>query len=156
MTNHITVDGNVTADLTLRHTQSGTPVVNLKFAHTPKKLNKQSGEWEDDGDTLFFTVSLWGDEAENAAESYKQGDFVVATGKLKQRTRTADDGTTYLNLEITPDNVGPSTKRATVAITKNAKNGQKASQSAPQQSKAAEPQKAPAAASAGVSDDGPF
>ena len=40
----------------------------------------------------FFTVIVWRDQAEHAAESLAKGSRVVVMGRLQQRTWTAEDG----------------------------------------------------------------
>ena len=40
----------------------------------------------------FFTVIVWRDQAEHAAESLAKGSRVVVLGRLQQRTWTAEDG----------------------------------------------------------------
>src|SRR5512132_520237 len=40
----------------------------------------------------FFTVVVWRDQAEHAAESLAKGSRVVVVGRLQQRSWTAEDG----------------------------------------------------------------
>jgi single-strand DNA-binding protein len=41
---------------------------------------------------LYFTVVVWRDQAEHAAESLSKGSRVVVMGRLEQRSWTAEDG----------------------------------------------------------------
>ncbi|MFD9152351.1 single-stranded DNA-binding protein, partial [Streptomyces diastaticus] len=72
----ITLVGNVVADPELRFTPSGAPVANFRVASTPRTFDRQTNEWKD-GDTLFLSVSVWRQQAENVAESIKRGDRVI-------------------------------------------------------------------------------
>ncbi|MDF2747769.1 MAG: single stranded DNA-binding protein, partial [Propionibacteriaceae bacterium] len=40
----------------------------------------------------FFTVVVWHDQAEHAAESLAKGSRVVVVGRLQQRSWAAEDG----------------------------------------------------------------
>ena len=60
----------------LRFTPSGQPVARFRIASTPRQFDKQSGEWRD-GDTLFLTINVWRQAAENAAESGVVGGYPV-------------------------------------------------------------------------------
>ena len=54
----ITVAGNLTSDPELRFTQNGTAVANFTIASTPRRFDKQSGEWQDQ-EPLFVRCSVW-------------------------------------------------------------------------------------------------
>jgi hypothetical protein len=45
-----------------------------------------------DGEASFFTVVVWRDQAEHAAQSLSKGSRVVVVGRLQQRAWTAEDG----------------------------------------------------------------
>lgn len=82
----VTISGNLTADPELRYTQNGIPVAGLTVAHTPRRLNRQTNEWEDAGDTLFLKVSAWRELGENTAASLSKGDAVLLIGRLTSRS----------------------------------------------------------------------
>lgn len=112
----ITVIGTLTADPELRFTPSGAAVVNFTIAANSRKLNRDTGEWED-GDATFLRANLWRDAAENVAESLTRGTRVIATGALKQRDYEKDgEKRTVYELEV--DEVGPSMKWAKAVVTK--------------------------------------
>lgn len=117
MTNTLILDGNLTRDPELRYTEGGHAVANITVAHTPRIFNKTSGEYED-GETLFLRGSLWRQAAENAAETYRQGQAVLVTGELKQRSYEKD-GEKHTVFELDVKNIGPSTLRAIAEVTKN-------------------------------------
>jgi single-strand DNA-binding protein len=61
----------------------------------------------------FFTVIVWRDQAEHAAESLTKGSRVVVVGRLQQRAWTAEDGSTRSVVEVLAEELGPSLRWAT-------------------------------------------
>jgi Single-strand binding protein family len=61
----------------------------------------------------FFTVVVWRDQAEHAAESLSKGSRVVVMGRLQQRTWTAEDGSARQVVEVVAEELGPSLRWAT-------------------------------------------
>jgi single-strand DNA-binding protein len=61
----------------------------------------------------FFTVVVWRDQAEHAAESVAKGSRVVVVGRLQRRTWTAEDGSARSVVEVVADELGPSLRWAT-------------------------------------------
>jgi single-strand DNA-binding protein len=120
--NHVTIDGNLTADPELRFTPSGAAVCNGTIAHTPRRFNRQANEWED-GETVFLRWSVWRDQAEHVAESLQRGDRVVAVGKLVSRSWETKDGEKRTVLELDADTVAPSLQRASAKVTKAQRSG---------------------------------
>ncbi len=79
--------------------------------------NRQTQEWDEA--TSFFDVVCWAQMAENVAQSLGRGSRVVVSGRLDQRSWENAEGEKRSKVEITADEVGPSLRWATVAITKN-------------------------------------
>ncbi|WP_097994105.1 single-stranded DNA-binding protein [Streptomyces sp. f51] len=113
----ITVVGNVVADPELRFTPAGAPVANFRIASTPRTFDRVTNEWKD-GDTLFLSVSVWRQQAENVAESIKRGDRVIVVGRLGQR-QYEKDGERKSSYEVQAEDVGPALKNATAQVAKN-------------------------------------
>ena len=114
----ITIIGNLTADPELRYTQNGLAVANLIIASTPRTYDRQASEWKD-GETLFLRASVWREFAEHVAGSLTKGTRVIASGVLKQRSyedKKTGEKRTSIELEI--DEIGPSLKYATAALTR--------------------------------------
>jgi single-strand DNA-binding protein len=65
----------------------------------------------------FFTVIIWRDQAEHAAESLSKGSRVVVVGRLQQRTWTAEDGSARSTVEVVAEELGPNLRWATAATT---------------------------------------
>jgi single-strand DNA-binding protein len=64
----------------------------------------------------FFTVIVWRDQAEHAAES--KGSRVVVMGRLKQQSRPAEDGSARSTVEVVAEELGPSLRWATATTTR--------------------------------------
>ena len=119
----ITVTGNLTSDPELRFTPNGAAVANFTIASTPRKFDRQSNEFKD-GETLFMRCSVWREAAENVAESLQRGTRVIAEGRLESRSFEDKEGNKRTVMELAVDEIGPSLKKATAQVTKNApKNG---------------------------------
>ena len=150
----ITVVGNLTADPELRFTPSGAAVASFTIASTPRSFDRTSNEWKD-GEALFLRCSIWRQAAENAAESLTRGMRVVAQGRLQQRSYETREGEKRTVIELQVDEIGPSLKYASAKVNKTQRGSSSGggSSSAP----ADDPWgSAPAAGSAGGSDEPPF
>ncbi|SMC95751.1 single-stranded DNA-binding protein [Lentzea albidocapillata] len=111
----ITVVGNLTADPELRFTQSGAAVTSFTVASTPRKFDKNSGEWKD-GEALFLRCNVWRQVAENVAESLTRGSRVVVSGRLRQRSFDTKEGEKRTVVELEVDEIGPSLRYATAKV----------------------------------------
>jgi single-strand DNA-binding protein len=126
MTNTVTITGNLVADPELRFTKSGLAVAAFTIADTPRTFDKATNEWKD-GETLFLRASVWREAAENAAESLRKGMRVTATGKLQQRNYETKEGEKRTSIELDVEEVAPSLRYATAAVTRRFKGEAKAS-----------------------------
>lgn len=72
--------GNVTRDVEIRYTPSGTAVAELGLAVNDRRKDA-SGNWVDE--TTFVDVTLWGRQAEVAAEYLSKGSSALIEGRLK-------------------------------------------------------------------------
>jgi single-strand DNA-binding protein len=66
----------------------------------------------------FFTVIVWRDQAEHAAESLAKGAGVVVVGWLQHRSWTTEDGSARSVVEVVAEELGPSLRWATATTTK--------------------------------------
>jgi single-strand DNA-binding protein len=66
----------------------------------------------------FFTVIVWRDQAEHAAESLSKGSRAVVVGRLQQRSWTAQDGSAHSVVEVVAEELGPSLRWATATTTR--------------------------------------
>ena len=110
MDTFVTVVGNLTDDPELRFTPNGHAVANFRLAVTSRV--REGDAWKD-GDTSFFRVNVWRQQAENVAESVAKGNRVIVNGRLKSRAWETPEGDKRSIVEIDADEVGPSLKWAT-------------------------------------------
>jgi single-strand DNA-binding protein len=118
--NHTSIVGNLVEDPEVRFTQSGIPVANLRVAVTQRI--QQDGGWRD-GETSFFKVNVWRDQAEHLAESLGKGDRVMVTGRLRQRSWETPEGDKRSVTELEADEVGASLKWATAKVERSSQRG---------------------------------
>jgi single-strand DNA-binding protein len=100
--------GNLTDDPELRHTEAGIARAMFRVAVSGRR----------DQEASFFTVIVWRDQAEHAAQSLSKGSRVVAVGRLQQRTWSAEDGSARSTVELLAGELGPSLRWATATTTK--------------------------------------
>lgn len=115
--NTVTIVGNVTRDPEIRYTAGGQANANFGVAVNRRWMNRQTNDWEER--TSFFNVVAWREMAENVAESIGKGTRVVVTGRLEQRSWETENGEKRSVVEIVADEVAPSLRFATAAITRN-------------------------------------
>lgn len=95
--NKIIVVGNLGRDPELRYTPQGTAVCNFSLATNEKKRDK-AGELQDV--TTWFRVTLWRQQAENAAKYLTKGSPVYVEGRLRVEEWTDRDGNGRYTLEV--------------------------------------------------------
>jgi single-strand DNA-binding protein len=99
--------GNLTDDPEVRYTQDGIARAVFRVAVSGRREQEPS----------FFTVIVWRDQAEHAAQSLSKGSRVVVVGRLQQRSWTAEDGSTRSTVEVVTDELGASLRWAAAART---------------------------------------
>ena len=95
--NKIIIVGNLGRDPELRYTPQGVAVCNFSLATNEKKRDK-SGEMQDV--TTWFRVTLWRNQAENAAKYLTKGSPVYVEGRLGVEEWTDRDGNGRYTLEV--------------------------------------------------------
>ena len=100
--------GNLTDDPQVRSTEAGTARAVFRVAVSGRQ----------DQEASFFTVVVWRDQAEHAAQSLSKGNRVVVLGRLQQRTWTAEDGSARSTVEVVAEELGPSLRWATATTTR--------------------------------------
>ena len=113
----VTVVGNLTADPEIRTTSNGAQVASFTIASTPRSWNRSTNQFED-GQALFLRCSVWRDMAEHCTRSLAKGMRVIAQGRLTQRSYQANDGSNRTVVELQVDEIGPSLRYATCAVTR--------------------------------------
>jgi single-strand DNA-binding protein len=99
--------GNLTDDPELRHTESCIARARFRVVVSGRRNQEAS----------FFTVVVWRDQAEHAAESLSKGSRVVVVGRLQQRSWTAEDGSARSVVEVVAEELGASLRWATATTT---------------------------------------
>src|SRR6266851_864831 len=87
--NRVVLVGNLTRDPELRHTPGGTPVCSLRIAVNSRRKD-ESGNWTDKPN--YFSVSVFGNQAESCAQYLSKGRPVAIDGRLDWREWEAKDG----------------------------------------------------------------
>jgi single-strand DNA-binding protein len=100
--------GNLTDDPEVRYTEGGVSRAAFRVAVSGRREQEPS----------FFTVIVWRDRAEHAAESLTKGSRVVIVGRLQQRAWTAEDGSARSMVEVVAEELGPSLRWATATTTR--------------------------------------
>lgn len=95
--NKIILVGNLGRDPELRYTPQGVAVCNFSMATNEKKRDK-SGELADV--TTWFRVTLWRQQAENAAKYLTKGSPVYIEGRLRVEEWQDRDGKDRYTLEV--------------------------------------------------------
>ena len=104
--NQITLRGFVTAEPKFRQTaQAQIPFVDLRVGSTPRRLNRETGEWQD-MPTSYFTVKCWRRLAVNAVSSLHKGDMVLVRGRFYMRTWVDNQQRPRTSFEIEADSLG--------------------------------------------------
>ena len=109
--------GNLTNDPEVRYTEGGIARAMFRVAVSGRR----------DQEPSFFTVVVWRDQAEHAAESLSKGSRVVVVGRLQQRSWTAEDGSARSVVEVVAEELGASLRWATATTTKTTRSQQQAS-----------------------------
>lgn len=95
--NKITIVGNLGRDPELRYTPQGVAVCSFTMATNEKRRDK-SGEVQDI--TTWFKVTLWRNQAENAAKYLTKGSPVYIEGRLRIEEWTDRDNNNRYTLDV--------------------------------------------------------
>lgn len=85
MAAEITVTGTLTRDPEIKYAQSGTAMLKMGLAATRRQQNRDTKQWEDDGDALYIDVTFFGDRENYLGDILHKGDQVSVTGALVRR-----------------------------------------------------------------------
>lgn len=99
--NKIILIGNLTRNIELRYTPSGTPVGSFGLA--VNRRFKQGDELNED--VLFVDVVVFGKQAENAAKYLSKGSKATIEGRLQQRRWETEAGEKRSKHEVVAENI---------------------------------------------------
>jgi single-strand DNA-binding protein len=112
--------GNLTDDPELRFTPNGAAVANFRLAVTPRV--REGDSWKD-GETSFFRINVWRQQAENVAETLQKGTRCIVVGRLRTRSWETPEGEKRSVTEVEADELGPSLKFATAKVERSSRGG---------------------------------
>lgn len=100
--NKVFLMGNLTRDPELRYTPAGAAVVNLGLA-----VNRyfKSKDGQNQKDTCFINVIVWGQMAEVCNQYLQKGRQVIVEGRLQSRNWKDNEGKNRTTIEVKADNV---------------------------------------------------
>ncbi|MFS0706108.1 single-stranded DNA-binding protein [Cellulomonas sp. 179-A 9B4 NHS] len=91
-TQDVTVVGWVGSDVRSYHLDGGgTPYAQFRLASTRRVYDRESGTYRD-GPTVWWTVKVWRQVADNVTRSLHKGDPVVVVGRVGTSEWTSPDG----------------------------------------------------------------
>ncbi|HDQ99592.1 MAG TPA: single-stranded DNA-binding protein [candidate division WOR-3 bacterium] len=96
--NLVLLAGRATADPDLRYTPKGTAVLQFQLAVNRRYLDRATNEWKED--PSFFTVVVWGEQAERVGERIKKGSAVMLEGEMRSRTWDDKEGRKRTVVEV--------------------------------------------------------
>jgi single-strand DNA-binding protein len=103
--NQVTLTGNLTDDPELRFTPNGVAVANFRLAVDQRVWDTDG--WKD-GESSYFRVNVWRDQAEHISRSLHKGARCVVVGRLKSRSWETPEGQRRSAVEVDAEEVGMS------------------------------------------------
>jgi len=102
MYNKVILAGNLTRDIEIRYTQSGSAIGSTAIA-TSRKFKSATGEQKEE--VLFVDLTFFGRTAEIANQYLRKGSKVLVDGRLKLDQWTAQDGSKRSKHSVTVENL---------------------------------------------------
>jgi single-strand DNA-binding protein len=101
--NTVVLVGNLTRDPELRATPGGTSVCSLRVAVNDRAKDPTTGEWTDKPN--YFSVDVFGGQAERCAQWLSKGRQVAIEGRLRWREWETQDGQKREAVSVVANNV---------------------------------------------------
>lgn len=120
--NTLTIVGNLANIPELKYNSAGLPVCTFPVATTHKKNRDAEGQ------TTYHNIVVFGDMAENCANSLDKGHRVIVMGRFEKRSYEKKDGTTGYADSVVADEVGVHLRFQVAEVSKVKKAGQTAQQ----------------------------
>jgi single-strand DNA-binding protein len=98
----VIVIGNLGRDPEKRYTQDGRPVTRFSVAATTRR-RERDGEWADH--TEWFSVTVFGRQAETLSERVTKGTRVYVEGRLESRQYETQNGAKGFSLDVVANEV---------------------------------------------------
>jgi single-strand DNA-binding protein len=118
MSEIITLNGNLTADPTLRHSRAGVPVASFTIASNRRRFDAQTGNWTDQR-AVFHRVVCFKKLADHVAASLRRGATVSVTGEFTDDSFTPE-GTDQpvRRIQLVASDVAVSLRFTTVTVSR--------------------------------------
>lgn len=100
MLNKSILQGRLTKDFELRHTQSNTPVAGGTLA-VQRSRKDADGKYKSD----FVDIVLWGKLAETAHTWFHKGDMCIVSGRMESRDWEDKNGSKRRSWEIQVESI---------------------------------------------------
>lgn len=114
----VTFAGNLAADPDLRFTTGGKAVLELRVMVNRRTRGETPGEYVD-AEPTAWTCKVWGDLAQNVADSVGKGDRVLVHGRIETEAWTdRDSGARRTRDVVNVEEIGVSLTWATATPTK--------------------------------------
>ena len=97
--NKVFIKGNISSEVELKQTQSGTSVCSFNVA--VNRFSKDPTEAKAD----FFTVVAWQQKADFVSRYFKKGSGIVIVGRLENREWTDKQGNKRISTEIIAEEI---------------------------------------------------
>lgn len=97
--------GYVASEPRFRTIAGGTPTAQIRVAYTPRRIDRETGEWSD-AQTTFVNVVCWRTLARNVALCLRKGEPVVVRGRLQIRRYEDKQGMARFVTEIDASSLG--------------------------------------------------
>lgn len=97
--NKVILIGNISSEVELKQTQSGTSVCSFNVA--VNRYSKEPNEAKAD----FFTVVAWQSKAEFVSRYFSKGKPILVCGRLENRSWTDKNGNNRISTEIIAEEV---------------------------------------------------
>ena len=102
MYNKVIIAGNLTRDIEIRYTQSGSAIASTGIA-TTRKFKAQDGTQKEE--TLFVDLTFFNRSAEIANQYLRKGSKILVDGRLKLDQWEAQDGSKRSKHSITVESI---------------------------------------------------
>ena len=113
----VTLVGFVATEPKVHYLTSGTPVAKMRIGSTVRKVDKETGEWQD-GETHFYSVKCWRSLASNAATCLHKGQPVVVAGRLRVNRWEDRSGQPRTEVEVEAETIGFDLSRGVAQFTR--------------------------------------
>lgn len=111
--NKVMLIGNLGSDPEMRFTANGNPVTSFRMA-TSRNFLDSDGERRQE--TEWFTVVVWGKQAESCNQFISKGKQVYVEGRLRTRSWEGQDGQKRFRTEVVANRVLFLDRRALAAL----------------------------------------